>query len=130
MAQDLAKKLLLHKVHGATLVNAPDDFITKLQNELPEHKILTDMPKNDADFIHLFVHDSSELKNALEGVYKHLKPDGILWVSYPKKSSKLKSDLSRDLLQSLLRETNYEGVSLISIDETWSAMRVKPMKVD
>lgn len=129
MAQELAKKLLLHKAHAAVLVNAPQDFYDKLQNELPENGELTNKLIGEADFIHLFVHESSELQNAIKEVLKHLKSDGILWISYPKKSSKIKSDLSRDLLQALLRETNYEGVSLISIDETWSAMRVKPMNV-
>lgn len=130
MAQELTKKLLLHKAHLALVLNAPDTYLEKLQDELIENVILTEEPAEDMDFVLLFAQDSTELKPTLVLALQSLKTDGILWVAYPKKSSKIKSDLSRDSLQVLLRELNYEGVSLISIDETWSAMRVKPMRAN
>lgn len=80
------------------------------------------------DFVHLFVINNLELNEFLGSALKVLKKDGLFWISYPKKSSKVKSDLNRDELVSLLRKDGYEGVSLISIDDTWSAMRIKPVR--
>lgn len=49
--------------------------------------------------------------------------DGMLWMAYPKKSSKLYSDLTRDSGWSLIQDAGWVGVSLIAIDDDWSAMR-------
>ncbi len=127
MGSEIAKKLFLHKVQDALLLNAPEGYREQLNNELGDSvKLLTEL--ENTDFVQLFVKDGGELRQFLATAVESVKEDGYLWVSYPKKTSKIKSDLHRDVLQSLLRETGYEGVSLISIDDTWSAMRVKPMR--
>jgi hypothetical protein len=51
--------------------------------------------------------------------------DGILWISYQKISAKQDGDLNRDILRELLAEHNLKAVSLISINDVWSAMRFK-----
>jgi len=57
------------------------------------------------------------------------KYDGILWVSYPKGSAKVKTDLSRDTMWGLLADAGMRPVSQISIDDTWSAVRFRPGKL-
>jgi hypothetical protein len=51
-----------------------------------------------------------------------IKEDGLLWISYPKKTSKIKTDIGGDVMT----HAGYDGVSLISINETWSAIRFRP----
>lgn len=128
MGNELIKKLLLHKAQRVLIMNEPEGYQDKLKNELPDTIELLNEPSNDVDFIQLFVKNSTELKQLFGTLLHYIKNDGLIWVSYPKKSSKLKSDLHRDILVSLLHEYGHEGVSLVSIDDTWSAMRVRPMK--
>jgi hypothetical protein len=128
MANDLAKKLLLHKAKRILILNQPDGYIDNLKSELPDNVELLTEPVSIVDLVHLFVKDSGDLKQWLGITIQSVQYDGLIWVSYPKKSSKMKSDLNRDILVSLLHEVGHEGVSLISIDDTWSAMRVRPMK--
>ena len=52
--------------------------------------------------------------------------DGLLWISYPKKSSKVKTDLTRDVLWELMSDTGLRPVTQVSVDSTWSAMRFRP----
>jgi hypothetical protein len=52
--------------------------------------------------------------------------DGLLWVSYPKKSSKIATDISRDVAWEVMKEFGLQPVFQISIDETWSALRFRP----
>jgi hypothetical protein len=128
MANELAKKLLLHKAKRILILNQPVGYIERLQGELTDNPELFTEPTGDVDLVHLFVKDSEELKQWLGVTLRSVQHDGLIWVSYPKKSSKMKSDLNRDILVSLLHEVGHEGVSLISIDDTWSAMRVRPIK--
>jgi hypothetical protein len=128
MANELAKKLLLHKAKRILILNQPVGYIERLQGELTDNPELFTEPTGDVDLVHLFVKDSEELRQWLGVTLRSVQHDGLIWVSYPKKSSKMKSDLNRDILVSLLHEVGHEGVSLISIDDTWSAMRVRPIK--
>ena len=128
MSDELAKKLLLHKAHRVLILNEPEGYLARLQTELPDGVELLKEPTDNVDFVHLFVKDSLELKQFLGVTIQSAKKDAIIWVSYPKKTSKIKSDLNRDILVVLLHEVGHEGVSMISIDNTWSAMRVRPIK--
>jgi hypothetical protein len=128
MANPLVKKLLLHKAQRALIINEPDYYRNALKDELPDALELLTLPVTDADFVQLFVKDQAELKQLFAVALKSIKYDGLMWVCYPKQSSQMKSDLNRDILVSLLHEVGFEGVFLVSIDSTWSAMRVRPQK--
>ena len=70
--------------------------------------------------------NDTELARLLPTATKATKYDGLLWVSYPKKSSKVDTDLSRDTLWEPPGETGLRPVTQVSIDKTWSAMRFRP----
>jgi hypothetical protein len=61
-------------------------------------------------------------------VVRKMASAAILWVAYPKLSSKLAADLSRDIIHSLAPEHGLDTVSQIAIDEDWSALRLKRIK--
>jgi hypothetical protein len=56
-----------------------------------------------------------------------LKPGALLWLSYPK-GGQLATDLHRDILAAAVRPLGFEAVSLVSIDEVWSAVRCRPVE--
>ncbi len=70
--------------------------------------------------------DKSELDAYASKVVNALKDEGLLWICYPKKSASIKTDLTRDDGWDALKKQGYEGVSLVSVDNTWSAFRFRP----
>ncbi len=55
-----------------------------------------------------------------------LKPDGLLWICYPKGGSRVKTDLNRDILWEEMKKYKLAGVAMVSVDNVWSAMRFRP----
>ncbi len=72
-----------------------------------------------------FVSRSVNVKRLIEPGTDTLKEDGILWFCYPKKSTGIKTDISRDLGWEPLWAMGYQGVRQISIDSVWSALRFR-----
>jgi len=122
----LAKKLLIKPGYRVIIINPPPGYIEAL-GELPEGVELAEKPTGKFDFVQLFVKDSAELNRFLKKAISAVKPDGLLWISYPKRTSKVQSDLNRDVIWDLLKQHGLVGVSLISIDNVWSAMRFRPV---
>ncbi|MDP3450678.1 MAG: hypothetical protein Q8R87_08865, partial [Anaerolineaceae bacterium] len=65
------------------------------------------------------------LKTGLSAAANALAPGGILWVIYPKLTSALRSDVSRDTIWKYAETIGWTGVAMVSVDETWSAFRMK-----
>jgi hypothetical protein len=121
----LIKKLRIQPRQRLLVLNAPPGYVESL-GELPEGTQIVGSADVEVDFCHLFAKNSSELANLVPTAIQAIKYDGLLWVSYPKKSSKVETDLSRDTLWELPGETNLRPVTQVSIDQTWSAMRFRP----
>jgi len=77
-------------------------------------------------FILLFVSSLQELAAYGPAAIQAVEVDGLLWICYPKGSSKIKTDINRDTGWQLLKTMGQEGVALVSLDDTWSAMRYRP----
>lgn len=83
------------------------------------------------DFVQVFGISNEELQSNARKSVTFVKDDGLLWLCYPKKSSKVYkgSDCSRDTVTGMLSEEGYEPVRQIAIDDDWSALRFrKPEK--
>jgi hypothetical protein len=80
----------------------------------------------DLDFVQLFVRDVAELERLAPQAIGSLKPDGLLWICFRKGGRKAGSDLSRDVLWRLMEPRGLVGVTLVAIDDEWSAMRFRP----
>ena len=74
----------------------------------------------------MFVRDSADLRKLNKSVLQRVKPDGVLWVCYPKGGAKASTDLNRDVLWKAMEKNGLVGVTLVAIDETWTAMRFRP----
>jgi len=121
----LAKKMLLKPGQCALLLNAPQGFPAAL-DPLPEGMALATVPDGQYDFVLLFVANSAELAKFLPQTFTAVKPNGILWISYPKQSAKVDTDLNRDVLWRIVEADGWSGVALVAIDAVWSAMRFRP----
>jgi hypothetical protein len=125
----LIKKLRIQPGQRLLVLNAPPGYVASL-GALPEDTRLSEQPDQGAeyDFCHLFAKNSSELAELVPIAVQAVQYDGLLWISYPKKSSKVETDLSRDKLWELPGETGLRPVTQVSIDKTWSAIRFRPNK--
>lgn len=81
-----------------------------------------------ADVVLIFVKSMEEVKTTIPLNDQVLKPDGIPWLAYPKKTSAIKTDLDRDIIWRYLNTIGWTGVAMIAIDDTWSGFRMKKVQ--
>ena len=125
-ASAVAKKLLIKPGHRITVLNAPDGYLDVLR-PLPDGAELVESLERPVDVVQVFVRHSDELRSAGPTAVAAMKPDGLLWVCYPKGGKKAGTDLNRDILCELMgRQSSLVGVTLVAIDDAWSAMRFRP----
>ena len=119
MATSTAQKLKIKENFTLLTINAPADF-KKSIGELPKRvKISTDTKSYNQ--VHWFVMNKGQMDKELSRVLKLLKDEVTLWIYYPKGTSKLQTDLTRDKgWDGLLKHDELSWISLISFDETWS----------
>ncbi|HEX3386859.1 MAG TPA: YdeI/OmpD-associated family protein, partial [Mucilaginibacter sp.] len=122
----LAKKLLIKPGKSWLFFNAPANYLTAL-DPLPEGAITSFGVKGKFDGVQLFVMNSHELTENLKVIVPALKPDAIFWISSPKKSSGMQTDLAMMGDWSMVTSYGLEPVAAISVDETWTASRFRPI---
>ena len=114
---DLAKKLQLPPDSPVFVVNIPKGLkleIKTIKKTDPKAPVL------------LFVKDTKSLNSVGEPAITAAKADQLSWIAYPK-AGKLETDLNRDKLVQFLKPHGIQGVRLVNIDDTWSAMRFRPI---
>jgi hypothetical protein len=117
----LARKLHLKPGMRVAVANAPAGFSI---GKLPAGVAATTSLTRDLDLVMLFAPNQKELARAWPKALGALKPDGALWVSYPKKNSGIDSDLSMGE-RDVTKGSGWNPVSMIAVDGTWSAVRFR-----
>ena len=123
----LVKKLKLKPGMQAALIHAPEGYLEEIPPLSAGVSVHQDL-EGEFDWIQVFVRDQSELTGLYPGFIAALKPAGLLWISFPKGSSKIQTDLTRDKGWDVLRESNLKWLNLVSINETWSAFSLRPYR--
>ena len=118
----VAEKMHMRGGQRVLAVNAPRFYVT-LVGGLPEGARL--VKSGEADFVHLFVKDRAELGRHFATALASVGAETLLWISFPKQTSGLATDLSRDEGWGPVSEAGWEPVTIVSVDETWSALRFK-----
>ena len=120
MANSISQKLRIKEKNTLLALNAPSDFKKGLIALPTGVKIITS--GNNYDQVHWFVLNREQLEKEMSKVLKLVKDEVIVWVYYPKVSSKIQTDLTRDKgWDCLLSEGDkLTWISLISFDDTWS----------
>ncbi len=124
----LSRKLLLKAGQTATVLNAPTGFEQTLE-PLPERAAVSHTLKSKMSFALLFVRNVRELERWGAKLVRAMAHDGLLWVAYPKKSSKMESDITRDVGWDVITRAGLRCVAQIAIDATWSASRFRPLEL-
>jgi hypothetical protein len=121
------KKMKLRPGARAAVVGAPEGY-TKRLKPLPAGASLSEHLQGAFDWIQFFVRTEAELKKNLPRVVRALRPDGVLWISFPKGTSKVQTDLTRDQGWDSVKKHDLKWLTLVSIDETWSAFALRRYK--
>jgi hypothetical protein len=120
MPTTTAQKLKIKEHFTLLTINAPADF-KKNMGDLPTGVKISTNAKG-YNQVHWFVMNKAQLEKELNKVLKLIKDEVVLWIYYPKGTSKLQTDLTRDKgWDSLLKHNELTWISLISFGDTWSA---------
>jgi len=120
----LAKKLQIKPGQSWLFYNAPEDYLAALE-PLPAGATAVFIPAEDFSGIQLFVKSKAELISSLKIIAPLLKPDTVFWITYPKKSSGIESDLKMGDWD-VIAQYNLQGVASIAVDEQWAGSRFRP----
>ena len=120
-SKSVATRLAIHPGHSVYVVNAP---AAEILGRLPAGVHLARKGEVPADRVVLFAANRKELDRLLPEAMAVTKPDGALWVAYPKLASG-RSDLSRQVVHDATRLAGWKSVAQISVDDVWSAIRTR-----
>jgi len=118
----LPKKLEIKDQFRIALVDMPADVRAELKSALTSCHIA----KNGSgllDFAMLFVKSSSTMKKEFPQLAKQLAPSGMLWVSWPKKSSGVTTDLTENDVRGIGLNAGLVDVKVCAVNETWSGLK-------
>jgi hypothetical protein len=120
----LARKMKLRPGSRALILNAPPGYRKELEPLAKDVELLERL-SGKFDWIQLFVRTEDELKARAPKAIAAMSAESVLWISFPKGSSKIQTDLTRDKGWDSLRGVDLKFVTLISVNSTWSAFALR-----
>jgi hypothetical protein len=103
---------------------APANYVPLLQLPPEISVIWRKQPASGIGFVHQFSTSKAELKRKLQSFRKTSDPSGTVWVSWPKKSSGLKTDITEDVVRQIALPLGFVDIKVCAVDETWSALKL------
>ena len=119
----LAKKLGIREGSHVALVGAPQGF-TSLLEPLPTGVTFDGTPAASSDIVHMFTMQRHTLERHLAALRKTLRPDAAVWVSWPKKASKVPTDITEDTVRELALPLGFVDVKVCAVDDVWSGLKL------
>lgn len=102
---------------------APADY-DELVHDRPADVTLSPRLRGSVDICHLFTRSEAELRRALPGLMERIAPNGAIWVSWPKKASKVPTDVTEGTIRSVALPLGLVDVKVCAVDETWSGLKL------
>ena len=119
----LVRKLGIKPGEQIVAINAPKNY-AQLIVDLPDGARIASKSNAGARFVHLFVTKRAELARELKRLRKSLRDTGTLWVSWPKKSSGVTTDITEDVIRAEALPLGFVDVKVCAVDETWSGLKL------
>ncbi len=120
--RSLVEKLGIKPGYLVRLVNAPEGYF-ELLGSLPEGVVWGDGEGRDLDFIQLFVISRHEVEAEFAALARQIKYSGAIWISWPKRSSGIATDLDENVIREVGLASGLVDVKVIAVDETWSGLK-------
>jgi len=119
----LAKKLGIKEQTSVVAVDAPSSY-RKLLEPLPAAVRFASKIDKTVDVVHLFSTEKAELSRALVSYRKALQPNAAVWVSWPKKSAKVATDITEDVVRELALPLGFVDIKVCAVDDVWSGLKL------
>jgi len=119
----LPQKLGIKPGLTVVIIKAPTNY-RRLLGTIPEDVTFSDRFKSGSNFVHVFVKQRSELEKRLPVFRKKIADTGTLWVSWPKKSSGVPTDVTEDVVRAVALPLGFVDIKVCAIDETWSGLKL------
>lgn len=85
---------------------------------------MLDAPEAPIEAAHIFVTERAELDSKVRALLPLLAPDGFLWVSWPKKASKVETDITEDVIRDVVLPLGLVDVKVCAVDTVWSGLKL------
>jgi len=118
----LAQKLGIKKGDVVAFSNAPDDY-DRLLGKLPDGVIVARELEGQLDFIQFFATERASLEREFPRLKARLEQGGTIWVSWPKASSGLQTDLSDGVVREVGLKNGLVDVKVCAVDDSWSGLK-------
>ena len=119
----LAKKLGFKPGQQVCAPGAPPNY-RELLAPLPEGIAFQTRVSKSTDLVHLFTTSKAELARNLATWLKLLSPEAVIWVSWPKKVSKVATDITEDTIRAVALPMGLVDIKVCAVDETWSGLKL------
>ena len=119
----LAKKLGLKSGYKACVIHPPGNY-WDLLDPLPDKITWVSSRASSIDLVHLFAADLATLEKLLPKLKNRIKSNGMIWISWYKKSSKIPTDVSEDQIRATAFPLGMVDVKVCAVDQKWSGLKV------
>lgn len=119
----LAKKLGIVAGRTVTARHAPGDY-AELLEPLPPGVHISARVTKSTDLVHVFATQRSVLETELVALRDAIKPDGVVWISWPKKASKVPTDITEDTIRAVCLPLGFVDVKVCAVDDIWSGLKL------
>ncbi len=119
----LAKKLGIKPGSSVFTDGAPKPY-QQLLAPAPADVTVQSALDSSTDIVHLFAISKAKLAEALRTVLRHLRPDAAIWVSWPKKASRVPTDITEDTIRELALPLGLVDIKVCAVDEVWSGLKL------
>ena len=121
--KSIAQKLSIKPGYKFLLINSPQGYLARM-GALPERTLILSDSSCTVEVIQVFIANRAELETQLPRLKELLASKGMIWVTYHKSTSKVKTDINRDTINAYAHSIGLEGVAMILIDDDWSSLRL------
>jgi len=119
----LAKKLGIREHGKILLLHAPENYAATL-DPLPPSVEFAEKIDDSIDIVQLFTTSEAELKNTLVKCRSRLRADAMVWVSWPKKSSRIPSEITEDSIRKIALPLGFVDIKVCAVNEIWSGLKL------
>ena len=125
----LAQKLGIKPATTVVVINEPANY-RQLLGQCADGVEFSDRTRNDSSFVHLFTTRRAEMARQLSRVRKRIPDTATIWVSWPKKSAGVPTDVTEDVIRAVALPLGFVDVKVCAIDETWSGLKLMIRRIN
>ena len=119
----LPQKLGIKPGTIVVVIDPPDNY-RKLLGQIPSGVNFATRPVGNTKFIHLFVKERRALQTQLQSLRQKIAQDAAVWVSWPKKSSGVPTDVTEDVIRAVALPLGFVDIKVCAVDDTWSGLKL------